>query len=54
MGLILLIIVVLLLLGGLPRWNHSRNWGYGPSGLLSVVVVVLLVLIVMGQIPRGF
>jgi hypothetical protein len=54
MGLILLIIVILLLLGGLPRWNHSRNWGYGPSGLLSLVLVVLLVLIIMGQIPRGF
>jgi len=54
MGLILLIIVIMLLLGGLPRWNHSRNWGYGPSGLLSLVLVVVLVLIIMGQIPRGF
>ena len=51
MGLILLIVVIVLLLGGRPRWNHSRNWGYGPSGLSSLV---LLVLIVMGHIPRGF
>ena len=45
MGLLLLIVLVLLLLGGLPTWGHSRNWGYGPSGgvgLLLVVVVVLL------------
>jgi hypothetical protein len=54
MGLLLLLIVIVLLVGGLPRWNHSRNWGYGPSGLLSLVVVVLLVLIVMGHIPGGF
>lgn len=54
MGLLLLIIVIVLLLGGLPTWNHSRNWGYGPSGLLSLVVVVLLVLMLMGHIPRGF
>ena len=54
MGLILLIIVFVLLLGGLPRWNHSRNWGYGPSGVLTLVLVGLLVLILMGQIPRGF
>ncbi len=53
MGLLLLIIVIVLLLGGLPTWNHSRNWGYGPSGFLSLVVVVLLVLMLMGHIPRG-
>ncbi len=54
MGLLLLIIVIVLLLGGLPTWSHSRNWGYGPSGVLSLVVLVLVVLMVMGQIPRGF
>jgi hypothetical protein len=42
MGLLLLIVLVLLLLGGLPRWNHSRNWGYGPSGLLGVVLIVVV------------
>ncbi len=52
MGLILLIIAILLLLGGLPTWNHSRYWGYRPSGLF--VLVVLLVMIFMGHIPRGF
>ncbi len=54
MGLILLIISIVLLLGGLPTWGHSRNWGYGPSGLLSVVVLVLIVLMFLGHVPRGF
>lgn len=54
MGLILLIIVIVLLLGALPRWNYSRNWGYGPSGRLSLALLVLLVLMFMGHIPRGF
>jgi hypothetical protein len=54
MGLILLIILILLLLGGLPAWNHSRNWGYGPSGFLGVALVVLVVLLVLDVIPRGF
>jgi hypothetical protein len=50
MGLILLVILVLLLLGVIPTWGHSRNWGYGPSGLLGLVLVVVLVLLVMGRI----
>jgi uncharacterized protein DUF3309 len=54
MGLILLIIIILLLVGGLPTWRHSRNWGYGPSGGLGLILIILLILIVMGQIPRGF
>lgn len=53
MGLILLIVLVLLLLGGLPRWNHSREWGYGPSGLLGVVLMVVLVLVLLGHIPSS-
>jgi hypothetical protein len=47
---ILLIILVLLLVGALPTWPHSRSWGYGPSGLLGVVLVVLLILLVLGRI----
>ena len=50
MGLLLLIILILLLVGGLPSWNHSRNWGYGPSGLVSVLLVVFVVLIFMDVI----
>ena len=54
MGLILLIILIVLLMGGLPHWNHSRDWGYGPSGGLGFLLVIVLVLVVLGHIPRGF
>jgi hypothetical protein len=47
---ILLIILILLLVGALPTWGHSRSWGYGPSGLLGVVVIILLILVLMGRI----
>jgi Protein of unknown function (DUF3309) len=50
MGLILLIILVLLLIGGLPTWNHSRNWGYFPSGGLGLVLIIVIVLMLMGRI----
>ena len=50
MNLILLIIVILLLLGALPTWNHSQNWGYFPSGGLGLVVVVLVILVLTGRL----
>lgn len=50
MGLLLLIVVLLLLFGGLPTWNHSRNWGYAPSGVLGLVVVVIVVLVLLEHI----
>jgi hypothetical protein len=46
----LLVVLVLLLLGALPRWGHSRNWGYGPSGGLGLVVLVVVLLLVLGRI----
>jgi len=49
-GTILLIILILILIGALPTWGHSRGWGYGPSGILGIVVVVLLVLLLMGRL----
>jgi hypothetical protein len=49
-GTILIIILILLLLGSLPTWGHSRNWGYGPSGGLGLVVIILVVLLLMGRI----
>ena len=49
-GTILLIIVVLLLIGAIPSWPHSRGWGYAPSGVLGLVLVVLLVLFLMGRL----
>lgn len=50
LGTILLIIVVLLLLGALPSWPHSKSWGYGPSGILGLVLVVLIILFLMGKL----
>jgi hypothetical protein len=50
MSTIVLIILVLILVGALPTWPHSRSWGYGPSGLLGVILVVLLILLLMGRI----
>ncbi len=49
-GTILLIILVLMLVGVLPTWPHSREWGYGPSGGLGLLVVILLVLVLLGRI----
>jgi hypothetical protein len=49
MGLVLLILVILLLIGALPTWPHSRNWGFYPSSGLGVVVVILVVLVLMGR-----
>lgn len=49
-GMILLIIVVLALLGAIPLWPHSRNWGYGPGGGVGLVLLILVILLVMGKI----
>lgn len=49
-GTILLIIVVLLLIGVIPSWPHSRRWGYGPSGGLGLILVILLILWMLGRI----
>jgi hypothetical protein len=47
---LLLIILILLLIGVIPAWPHSRAWGYGPSGILGIVLVVLLILVLMGRV----
>jgi hypothetical protein len=49
-GTIILIILVLLLVGAIPAWPYSRSWGYGPSGIVGVIVVVLLILFAMGRL----
>ncbi|MGZ7124110.1 MAG: DUF3309 family protein [Halobacteriota archaeon] len=49
-GTILLIILILMLVGVLPTWPHSREWGYGPSGGLGLVLIILLVLVLLGKI----
>jgi uncharacterized membrane protein YkgB len=50
LGLILLIVLILVLVGAIPSWPHSRNWGYAPSGGLGLVVVIVLVLLLMGRL----
>jgi hypothetical protein len=50
MSTILLVILVLLLLGAIPAWPHSRSWGYGPSGVLGLIVLVLIIMLVMGRL----
>lgn len=50
LGTILLIILVLGLVGILPTWPHSRSWGYGPSGVVGLIVVVLVILLLLGKI----
>ena len=50
MGTILLIVVVLALVGALPTWPHSSNWGYFPSGGLGLVLLILLVLVLTGRL----
>jgi len=50
LGTILIVILILMLLGAMPTWGHSRNWGYGPSGGLGLIVLVLVVLVLSGRI----
>lgn len=50
LGTILLIIVVLMLIGALPTWPHSANWGYLPSGTLGTILIVLIILLVLGRL----
>ena len=50
MGTILLVIVVLILLGAIPAWPHSRSWGYGPSGGIGLVLLILLILFLTGRL----
>jgi len=50
LGTILLIVLILMLIGAIPTWPHSKNWGYGPSGGLGLVVIIIIVLLVLGRI----
>lgn len=50
LGTILLIILVILLIGGLPNWGYSRGWGYFPSGILGVILVIVLILVLMNRL----
>jgi hypothetical protein len=50
MPTVLIVLLVLVLLGVIPAWPHSRSWGYGPSGGLGLILLVVLILLVMGRI----
>ena len=50
LGTILLVLLILMLLGAVPTWPHSRNWGYGPSGGLGLVVLIIVILLLLGRI----
>lgn len=50
LGTILLIILVLILVGALPNWGYSSGWGYGPSGAVGAIVVILLILVLTGRL----
>jgi hypothetical protein len=50
MRTILIVILILLLLGAAPTWPHSRNWGYYPSGILGIVLLIVIILLLLGRI----
>ena len=50
LGTILLIVLIFMLIGAVPTWPHSKSWGYGPSGGLGLIVIILIVLLLMGRI----
>lgn len=47
---ILVIVLILLLLGAIPSWPHSANWGYGPTGILGTVLIIVIILILLGRL----
>jgi hypothetical protein len=49
-GLVIVIILILLLVGALPRWGYSSGWGYGPSGLLGLILIIVIILALLGRI----
>jgi hypothetical protein len=50
LGTILIVLLILFLVGALPTWNHSRSWGYAPSGGLGLVLIIVVILLVLGRI----
>jgi hypothetical protein len=50
LGTILIVILVLALLGALPRWSHSRSWGYAPSGAVGLILFVVVILVLLGRV----
>lgn len=54
MGLLLALILILLLLGATPAWPYSRSWGYGPSGVVGLLLIIVIILMFTSMIPWGF
>ena len=50
LGTILVIVLILILVGVIPTWPHSRSWGYAPSGVVGLILVILLILFVLGRL----
>ncbi|HWO35907.1 MAG TPA: DUF3309 family protein [Candidatus Acidoferrum sp.] len=50
LGTILIVLLIMALLGVFPRWSHSRNWGYAPSGGVGLVLLIVVVLVLLGQL----
>lgn len=50
LGTVLIVILILMLLGSVPRWSHSRNWGYYPSGGLGLILLIVIILVLMGRL----
>ncbi|MES2273520.1 MAG: DUF3309 family protein [Chlamydiota bacterium] len=50
LGTILIVILILLLIGAIPRWNYSREWGYAPFGLLTTILIIILILWLLGMV----
>lgn len=53
LGTILLVVLILMLIGAIPTWGHSRNWGYAPSGGLGTVLLILVILMLLGHVRIG-
>ncbi len=49
-GIILIVVLLMALFGAVPRWSHSREWGYGPSGGIGVILLVVVILLLLGRI----
>ena len=50
LGIILIVFLVLALFGALPRWSHSRNWGYAPTGGVGLILLIVVILLLLGRI----
>lgn len=53
LGTILLVLLILMIVGSVPTWPHSRNWGFYPSGGLGLILLVLVILVLVGRVPIG-